>query len=205
MITLHYNQLALQIGNPEESAAFSDRPVYEGIPAEATPASVLSLFSSPASFVKTNNCSELMDKLKALFLSIHAAGGVVVDSANNLLFIHRLGKWDLPKGKMEENEQPLETAMREIEEETGVAGLQNQGKLLTSWHIYPLGDAWVLKETHWFLFSCEQDVVLKPQIEESIDRVQWIALSDVSVPLSDTYENVRMVVRQALLRLPLSR
>lgn len=146
-----------------------------------------------------------MDKLKALFLSIHAAGGVVVDSANNLLFIHRLGKWDLPKGKMEENEQPLETAMREIEEETGVAGLQNQGKLLTSWHIYPLGDAWVLKETHWFLFSCEQDVVLKPQIEESIDRVQWIALSDVSVPLSDTYENVRMVVRQALLRLPLSR
>jgi 8-oxo-dGTP pyrophosphatase MutT (NUDIX family) len=205
MITLHYNQFALQIGNPEESAAFSDRPVHDGIPAEVTPASVLSLFSSPASFVKTDDCSELMDKLKALFLSIQAAGGVVVDSANNLLFIHRFGKWDLPKGKMEENEQPLETAMREIQEETGVVGLQYIDILPTSWHIYPMGDAWVLKETHWFLFSCEQDVVLKPQIEESIDRVQWIASSDVSVPLTNTYENIRMVVQQALLRLPLSR
>ena len=205
MITLHYNQLALQIGNPEESADYSDRPVYEGIPAEATPASVLSLFSNPASFVKTDNCSELMDKLKALFLSIQAAGGVVVDSVNNLLFIHRLGKWDLPKGKMEENEQPLETAMREIQEETGVVGLQYIDILPTSWHIYPMGDAWVLKETRWFLFSCEQNVVLKPQTEESIDQVQWIASSDVSVPLTNTYENIRMVVQQALLRLPLSR
>ncbi|MFM7710910.1 MAG: NUDIX hydrolase [Ferruginibacter sp.] len=193
----------LPIGSVVDLSGFSAKTVYEGISADATTTDILSMFTSPASHIQTDNISDVLDRIKALFLPIQAAGGVVVDSASNLLFIHRLGKWDLPKGKMEDGEQPLETALREIQEETGVTGLQNHGKLPTSWHIYPLGDSWVLKETHWFLFSCGHDVMLKPQIEESIDQVEWISSADLSRPLTNTYENIRMVVQQALVSLPL--
>jgi len=201
MITLHYNQLALHIGNPKELSSFSGNQIYEGIPSDATPASILSLFSNPASLLRTENSSDLLGTLKVLFLPLQAAGGVVVDPANNLLFIHRFGKWDLPKGKMENDEEPLETAVREIQEETGVCDLKNQGKLSTSWHIYPLGDSWVLKETHWFLFSSGQHNTLKPQTEESIDQAKWFAVADLTEPLANTYENIRMVIQQALVRL----
>jgi 8-oxo-dGTP pyrophosphatase MutT (NUDIX family) len=34
--------------------------------------------------------------------------------------ILRLGKWDLPKGKMEKNEEPMICAIREVEEECGI-------------------------------------------------------------------------------------
>src|SRR5690606_7635352 len=34
---------------------------------------------------------------------IRAAGGLVKNGEGHYLFIHRLGKWDLPKGKVEEN------------------------------------------------------------------------------------------------------
>ena len=35
----------------------------------------------------------------------------------------RLGKWDLPKGKLDKGETIEECALREIEEETGAKGL----------------------------------------------------------------------------------
>ena len=52
------------------------------------------------------------------FTVIEASGGIVQNSSKELLFIERLGKWDLPKGKIEKNETPAEAAIREVEEET---------------------------------------------------------------------------------------
>jgi len=42
---------------------------------------------------------------------------------NEILFIFRNGKWDLPKGKAEAKETINQTAIREVEEETGITGL----------------------------------------------------------------------------------
>ena len=55
---------------------------------------------------------------------IEAAGGVVKNPADELLFILRLGKWDLPKGKIEKGEKIKEAALREVEEECGGGGLK---------------------------------------------------------------------------------
>lgn len=61
------------------------------------------------------------------------------------LFVHKWdGYWSIPKGVLEENEEPLQTAIREFEEETGLlpAGdnyielgtvVQRSGKLVHAW------------------------------------------------------------------------
>jgi hypothetical protein len=47
------------------------------------------------------------------FLWIRAAGGVVSNDREEVLFIHRLEKWDLPKGKVEAGEELELAALRE--------------------------------------------------------------------------------------------
>ena len=54
---------------------------------------------------------------KSNFNLIRAAGGLVLNSQKEFLFIFRGGRWDLPKGKIEKGEQIKETALREVEEE----------------------------------------------------------------------------------------
>ena len=48
-----------------------------------------------------NNIEELWADFRNYFKNIEAAGGVVINPENKIIFIHRLGKWDLPKGKIE--------------------------------------------------------------------------------------------------------
>src|SRR4051812_48020306 len=58
------------------------------------------------------------------FTIIRAAGGLVVNDGGEMLFIFRRGKWDLPKGKLEEGEDLEECAVREVEEETGLKNVK---------------------------------------------------------------------------------
>ena len=60
--------------------------------------------------------------------SIHAAGGIVYRQNKSsgepefLILQHRYGKyWSFPKGRMEKGETFLDTAKREIHEETGIS------------------------------------------------------------------------------------
>ena len=57
------------------------------------------------------------ESFKNNFELIIAAGGKVSNTEGKVLFIFRLGKWDLPKGKVEANETFEASAIREIEEE----------------------------------------------------------------------------------------
>ena len=74
-----------------------------------------------------------LEKLKKAFFKhfthIEAAGGIVENEKKELLFIYRLGKWDLPKGKVEKGESIAETAVREVEEETGATNLKLKKKV----------------------------------------------------------------------------
>ena len=54
------------------------------------------------------------------FKIIEAAGGIVSNNKQEKLFIYRLDKWDLPKGKIEKGEAIKTAALREIEEECGI-------------------------------------------------------------------------------------
>lgn len=53
-----------------------------------------------------------------------SAGGIVINQDNQILLVQEFGEyWGLPRGHIEENEDVLATAEREIKEETGITKL----------------------------------------------------------------------------------
>jgi ADP-ribose pyrophosphatase YjhB (NUDIX family) len=115
----------------------------------------------------------------------------VVDATGNLLVIHRLGVWDLPKGKMEEGENPRETALREVEEECGITGLEVVEELPATYHTYPHKGQEVLKQTHWFLMRYSGTQAPTPQTEEDISAVKFMPAGEVAEALKNTYESLK--------------
>lgn len=110
-----------------------------------------------------------------------AAGGIVINEKNQILFIRRNGVWDLPKGKIESNETPEDTAIREVQEETGVSVNQLLSKWSTSVHLYLFEKSKTLiwKETHWYLMKAHSSSYFKPQKEEGVESVEWIPIKDI--------------------------
>ena len=93
---------------------------------------------------------EILKKVKEKIPVNKAGGGLVYNKKGDVLFIFRNGKWDLPKGGIEKGEEIRETALREVEEETGVTNLIIQRKLQKTYHIFKRNGRYKLKVTHWF-------------------------------------------------------
>ena len=106
--------------------------------------------------IYTENQKQQVDdliKFKKKYLLIIAAGGVITNDEGKVLLIFRKDKWDLPKGKVEDNE-PIELcAEREVKEETGLKELLLRKPLLITYHTYTEKGRSILKETHWFLLD----------------------------------------------------
>lgn len=130
------------------------------------------------------------------FQIIEAAGGLVLNSNKEILFIFRRGKWDLPKGKMEADETPEICAAREIEEETGVNQLQLIHKIIDTYHIYEERGLQILKKTYWFYFITKFEGKPQPQIEEDISSISWIGKENLELPLSNTYDSIIDVIEK---------
>jgi 8-oxo-dGTP diphosphatase len=126
---------------------------------------------------------------------IRAAGGVVHrrDPDGNwlLLLVHRprYDDWSLPKGKADDGESPKQTALREVEEETGLrcrlgspAGetryrdAKGRSKLVRYWLMEPT--------TSTFEFSANDEV----------DQVQWCSRTEADQLLS--YDHDRELLRK---------
>ncbi len=139
-----------------------------------------------------------LDKLKKVFFKnftvIEAAGGIVQNNKKELLFIYRLEKWDLPKGKMEIGENPERCALREVEEETGVTGLQLKKKIGETYHTYDAFGKQFLKTTHWFYLTCSGTQNLVPQTEEDITAIKWVATKDIKEPVANTYPSIKDIL-----------
>lgn len=126
----------------------------------------------------------------SLFSQIDAAGGVVLNDNDHVLLIHRLGRWDLPKGKVEPGEQVKEAAIREVEEECGVNDLEIENLIETTWHIYKFKGEIILKRTYWFLMKTDYKGDLTAQKEENIDEVMWVNKSDLHEKSKESYASI---------------
>lgn len=142
--------------------------------------------------------NEDLDKLKTTFFKnftlIEAAGGIVQNDKKELLFILRLGKWDLPKGKIEKGEKMEESALREVTEETGVKGLSLKKKIGETYHVYDQFGKHFLKTSHWFYMTCSSGQELIPQMEEHITEIKWVKTIDIKEPMKNTYPSIKNIL-----------
>ncbi|MEC7877429.1 MAG: NUDIX domain-containing protein [Bacteroidota bacterium] len=138
---------------------------------------------------------KVIKKLKKMFKIIKAAGGVVKNSRDEILFIYRLKKWDLPKGKLDKGETIKECAKREVEEETKVS-VSCGNKILSTWHTYTRNKKFILKKTTWYKMNSLDDSGMKPQKKENIEKVEWMEHSTINDILLNSYKTLNHVMRE---------
>lgn len=139
--------------------------------------------------------AQLKEDFFTMYKIHRAGGGVVFNSKNEVLAIHRMGYWDLPKGKEEKEETIEETAIREVQEETGVQTL-NLGKFVCdTYHTYKTKSGKrILKWSTWYKMTTEE-TELTPQKEEDIDLAVWLTV-DALKEKQPIYKNILDVLNQ---------
>jgi 8-oxo-(d)GTP phosphatase len=142
----------------------------------------------------TDDVIDTEKRIKKQFKVIKAAGGVVIKD-NKILLIFRLGMWDFPKGKLEGNETAESGALREVEEECGIK-VEAIDRICSTWHSYTDKSNKILKKTSWYLMRCLDDSKLAPQIEEQIEKIEWMTLHEANQALEGSYESIRYVLKR---------
>ncbi|MHC0444604.1 NUDIX hydrolase [Flavobacterium sp. 3-218] len=140
--------------------------------------------------------SVMMKTLKAKIPVNKAGGGLVYNKKGEVLFIFRNGKWDLPKGGIEKGEEIEDTAMREVEEETGVGQLRIGKKLEKTYHIFKRNGKYKLKITHWFEMFSDFEGIPHGQAEEGIEKVEWLNPEQIKEALKNSYENIKLLFEE---------
>jgi 8-oxo-dGTP pyrophosphatase MutT (NUDIX family) len=144
-----------------------------------------------------SNLEELKHAIWKKFMIIKAGGGVVENEKHALLFMFRRGKWDLPKGKLDDGETIEECAVREVEEETGLKQIKLKEHLLTTYHTYNESGHHILKESYWYKMSVDSKVQdMKPQMEEDITELKWVSKKHLEDVLSNTFPSIKDVVKK---------
>jgi len=146
--------------------------------------------------IVSKNATALFEKFTNHFDVLDAAGGLVVNKRNELLMIHRFGKWDFPKGHVELNEPISQAAIREVTEETGAQNLTITQKLDCSYHMYDNHGKMVIKRTHWYLMKTDYQEKLKPQLEEDILAAVWVPNYAIEEYIEKTYPALKEMVEE---------
>lgn len=144
------------------------------------------------------NTKALFDDFRSLFLNLEAAGGLVRNSRDEWLFIYRFGHWDLPKGKIENNESPDQAALREVTEETGISGQRITATLPDTYHTYVFRNHQVLKRSFWYAMFYEGEETLKPQREEKIERAVWFSKETIVKIIPESYASLTPIINETL-------
>jgi 8-oxo-dGTP pyrophosphatase MutT (NUDIX family) len=129
-------------------------------------------------------------------MKIIAGGGIVQNEEGKILFQYRRGKWDLPKGKLDDGETIEECAIREVEEETGLKNVQLNKLIGVTTHNYIEKGEAIEKETHWFAMKVSGEQQLVPQLDEDILELRWVAKNELNNYLSDTFTNIIEIVEK---------
>ena len=141
-----------------------------------------------------NNIEKLKKAFFKHFTIIKTAGGLVKNEQNEILFIFRRGKWDLPKGKNDDDEIPRDCAVREVKEETGLQKVKAGRKICTTYHTYTEFGKHILKETEWFEMKATSEQKLTPQHDEGIEKIVWVSELDMNEKLKNSFPLISDVI-----------
>jgi 8-oxo-dGTP pyrophosphatase MutT (NUDIX family) len=118
-----------------------------------------------------------------------SCGAVIYHGKEYLLLHYDAGHWDFPKGNREPGETSKETAIREIEEETGITNLKFDDFKKKIHYVYRHGRDTIFKTVTFFLAeSKEKKVVLSREHQ----GFEWLSYENALDRL--TYENAREVL-----------
>ena len=147
-------------------------------------------------YIPTSDVESVYKAFSSCFKEVNAAGGVVSNRRDDVLLIRRNDLWDLPKGHQEPGEEISVTAIREVEEETGVPDLKLGRLICVTDHCYRRNEIWHLKHTWWYEMLHTDPVNLTPQREEDITKAAWVPRSSLAPYLKNTYPSIMEVFRE---------
>ena len=148
-------------------------------------------------YIPSTDVSSTDSLVKSEFLEVNAGGGLVRNKRGDFLLINRNGLWDLPKGHQDPGEDISVTALREVQEETGIYDLQLKDLICVTDHCYKRNGIWHLKHTWWYDMLDDKPIDLVPQTEEDISKAAWVAKSSLPAFLNNTYPSISEVFREA--------
>ncbi len=130
-------------------------------------------------------------------IKVTSAGGVVYrwDKENPLFLLllsDKRGVWCLPKGLIEEGEDEVTTAMREVREETGVSKVKLHGKLGAIKYQFGFRAKTYDKTVHFFLFETDQ---ADAKVGTEHDAMEWFLYDNALHRLS--YPNEKEMLTKA--------
>ena len=124
-----------------------------------------------------------------------SCGCIVINDKNEVLLIHHnAGHWDFPKGHVEVGETEVQTAIREVKEETNIDVEVNEEYRYTT-EYSPKED--VMKEVVYFLAKNISDNK-EAQLEE-VSEVKWIKIEEAINKITyDTSKEILIELKKDL-------
>lgn len=156
-------------------------------------------YDTDTCYFETANLKMGLEKFQQAFKLIEAAGGLI-EHNGRYLFIYRLKKWDLPKGKLDKNESSEAAAVRECEEECGISKLSIIKTLNPTYHLYDYKGNYAIKKTFWYAMNTQHQGVLTPQTEENIEQVRWFNQEEIKqYVVPNTYPAILDMITNTIL------
>ena len=201
MHKIYFDRRSIVICTPEEAALTDPNAVEFHIGDMSDIGRLVSMFEYSDTleriYIPSDDSEACYRNVCKEFREVNAAGGLVSNRRGDYLLIRRDGLWDLPKGHQEAGEDISVTALREVQEETGVDNLELGPLICITDHCYWRNNLWHLKHTWWYRMTYMEPVDLVPQTEEDISKAAWVAKSSLPPFLKDTYPSIKEVFSSA--------
>ena len=134
-----------------------------------------------------------------------SAGGVVINPQGLVLVVSQRGtSWSFPKGHIDPGEDPLQAAIREIKEESGITQLRLV-RTLGAYGRYRIGQKTDEDQTEWkvilfFLFKSGQKDLLPQDIQNP--EARWVRPEEVETLLTHPkdkafYKSIRLQINES--------
>ncbi len=136
---------------------------------------------------KTSDCltnlKQYLQKMNKI-PETRSAGGVIINHNHNVLLVEEFGEfWGLPRGHIEEGEDEIEAAIREIFEETGIKNLTRLLDLgsytRSTFDSKGIPNYKEIKHITMFAFTTTQ-LTIKPR-DTAITDVRWFDPNDAEI------------------------
>lgn len=197
MHKIYFDRRTIIICRPEEATLSDPNAVEFHFKQSSDISALVEMFELSSTlekiYIPSAEPEDCYKKICGEFREVNAAGGLVENRRGDYLLIKRDGLWDLPKGHQEAGEDIKVTALREVQEETGVDDLSLGDLICVTDHCYKRNGIWHLKHTWWYRMYYLKPLDLTPQTEEDITKAAWVAKSSLPPFLKNTYPSIKEV------------